>query len=172
MQIAEFASLAKEFEYDTDELFSSFEVGAVLAGTPESKARWMVKLFFNNYAENIPDYFSIHIPRIIFSIRLEKELSLVAIALEKYRLQNDRYPVDLASLVPTHLQQLPSDPFGSGPFKYRLEEGQYLLSSLGPNEIDEVVEAIAPSDSFFSLMTLSSVRLMARSTEPPTMNSP
>lgn len=148
MQIAEFVSLGKELEYDSDELFSAFEVGSVLAGTPISKARWMVKLFFNNYAENVPDYFSFHVPRIIFSIRLEKELSLVAIALEKYRLQNDHYPGNLATLVPAYLKKLPSDPFGSGPFKYRLEEGQYLLSSVGPNEIDEVVEAIKPSDSY------------------------
>jgi hypothetical protein len=64
--------------------------------------------------------------------------TIVACALERYRLANGKYPDDLAALTPQFAEQLPFDVCGGKPLKYRLSpDGQFLLYGVGWNEKDD-----------------------------------
>jgi hypothetical protein len=61
----------------------------------------------------------------------------VALALCEFRNDRDRYPEQLAELVPKYLAKMPVDQFtGTKPI-YRRTEAGYLLYSVGPNMKDE-----------------------------------
>jgi len=77
----------------------------------------------------------------------------IACALERYRQDNGRFPETLAALTPRYLNRLPPDPITGQPFRYRrLEDGQFLLYSIGWNQLDEQGETLPksrpPSDYF------------------------
>lgn len=62
----------------------------------------------------------------------------VACALERYRLEHGSYPESLDALVPQLLGKVPHDLVGGKPLKYRpAAAGQFLLYSIGWNEIDD-----------------------------------
>jgi hypothetical protein len=65
----------------------------------------------------------------------------VAVALERYRVANDKYPAVLDELVPTYLDDVPLDPYtGRLTLQYKPEpkDGKpFALYSLGPNGIDD-----------------------------------
>jgi hypothetical protein len=62
----------------------------------------------------------------------------LAIALERFRMRNDRLPDALSALVPEYLDGLPPDIITGEPLRYRrLTEDHYLLWSVGWNEVDE-----------------------------------
>lgn len=60
-----------------------------------------------------------------------------AIAAERYRLQESRYPADLDALVPEYLDGVPTDRFTGEPLHYRLENNRPLLYSVGPDRDDD-----------------------------------
>jgi len=65
-------------------------------------------------------------------------LLLVALALHAYRLEHGNYPPSLVELVPSHLQNLPDDPFAlHGSFDYRNEGEKFVLYSIGPDGKDD-----------------------------------
>ena len=52
----------------------------------------------------------------------------VAVALERYRLANGRWPDDLAALVPKYLAAVPADPFDGKPLRYaRIKRGRRVF---------------------------------------------
>ena len=61
----------------------------------------------------------------------------VALALSSYHSEHGKYPATLASLVPKHLKQLPSDRFNGKPLIYRPNEQGYIFYSVGQNKKDE-----------------------------------
>ena len=64
--------------------------------------------------------------------------ALAACGLERYRLARGQYPNTLDELRPQFISQIPRDPVGGQPLKYRrTENGQFVLYSLGWNERDD-----------------------------------
>jgi hypothetical protein len=66
------------------------------------------------------------------------EQALLACALERYRLARGEYPETLAALSPQFVQQLPTELVNAQPFHYRrLDDGHFLLYSVGWNKVDD-----------------------------------
>jgi hypothetical protein len=64
--------------------------------------------------------------------------AVIACALERHRLANGQYPRTLNALVPRYLKQVPHDLITGQPLRYQLtNDGQFLLYSIGWNEIDD-----------------------------------
>ena len=64
--------------------------------------------------------------------------TVLACALERYRLAEGAYPATLEALVPQFLEQVPVDVCDGRPLRYRrLEPGRFQLYSVGWNEADE-----------------------------------
>jgi hypothetical protein len=62
----------------------------------------------------------------------------IACALERYRLARREYPETLEALAPGFIPQVPRDIVNGEPLKYRrIENGEFLLYSVGWNETDE-----------------------------------
>jgi hypothetical protein len=60
-----------------------------------------------------------------------------AIAIERYRLANNKLPDSLDALVPTYLNTVPLDPFDEKPLRYSQKELGYTVYSIGSNLRDE-----------------------------------
>ena len=63
-------------------------------------------------------------------------LTDVALALAEYRAEHGQYPADLATLVPTYLENVPLDTFVDLPVIYRRTEKGFILKSVGPDGIE------------------------------------
>jgi hypothetical protein len=62
----------------------------------------------------------------------------VAIALERFRLAQGKYPDSLDVLAPQYLNPVPKDVIGGQPLHYRLTaDGQFVLYSVGWNKRDD-----------------------------------
>jgi hypothetical protein len=62
----------------------------------------------------------------------------LAFALAQYRADRGSYPAKLADLTPKYVAKLPQDIFNNdADLKYRVENGGYLLYSVGPNGKDD-----------------------------------
>jgi hypothetical protein len=71
-------------------------------------------------------------------IQAQVDLARVACALERFRLSNGDYPETLDGLAPRFIAQLPHDIINGQPLHYRrMEDGKFLLYSLGWNETDD-----------------------------------
>ncbi|CAN5688216.1 hypothetical protein BH23PLA1_BH23PLA1_09260 [soil metagenome] len=70
-------------------------------------------------------------------------LLLTELAIRAYRDDHQTLPGTLADLVPEFLEAVPSDPFGAGPLKYRIEGDSYRLYSVRPDGIDNDGEPFA-----------------------------
>lgn len=64
--------------------------------------------------------------------------SIIACALERYRLAHGAYPATLDDLTPYSPKPLPHDIFSGEPYHYKLQpDGKFLLYSVGWNEVDD-----------------------------------
>lgn len=61
----------------------------------------------------------------------ELRCAIVAVAAERFRLANGRWPETLAELTPHFLPQVPLDPFADAPLRYRKREPRALVYSVG-----------------------------------------
>ena len=62
----------------------------------------------------------------------------LACALERFRLANGQFPEKLDALAPRFIDRIPNDVISGQPLKYRrLDEGKFLLYSVGWNETDD-----------------------------------
>lgn len=82
------------------------------------------------------------------------QAAMTACALERYHLNHGTYPEALSGLVPRYLAEVPKDPIGGEPLKYRLSASGYLLYSIGWNQMDNggiiaptSATAVLPRDS-------------------------
>lgn len=67
----------------------------------------------------------------------------VAVAIERFRLRHQGLPKSLDALVPEFLPAVPLDPFDGEPLRYRVDETEYRVYSIGPNGIDEGGQVLA-----------------------------
>jgi hypothetical protein len=64
--------------------------------------------------------------------------ALIACALERYRLARGQFPESLDALAPEFIAKLPADVIGGAAYQYRrTADGQFVLYSVGWNEIDD-----------------------------------
>ena len=71
------------------------------------------------------------------SMNAYERLEPVAIALNAYRGQHDRYPRTLDALIPAYLDAVPTDPFTGEPIRYRLTDDAAVVYSVGPDMADD-----------------------------------
>ncbi len=82
-------------------------------------------------------------------IQSQIDQTIVACAIERYRLANGRLPASLDELVPKFLPELPRDIMSGEPMIYRAESPtDYLLYSVGWNQMDDGGSMKKPSRSF------------------------
>jgi ABC-type transport system involved in multi-copper enzyme maturation permease subunit len=63
--------------------------------------------------------------------------AIVLVALERYRLRNERWPDSLEALVPAFLARVPSDPYDGRPLRYRRLADGVVVYSIGPDCVDD-----------------------------------
>jgi hypothetical protein len=69
--------------------------------------------------------------------RMQRDATLVAIALELYRREKGEWPTKLDQLCPDLLPAVPLDRFDGKPMKYRLLESGPVVYSVGRNKVDD-----------------------------------
>jgi hypothetical protein len=83
----------------------------------------------------------VSLDRILYRLmRIEtvRQMTLTAIALQRYKLRHGAGAPDLAALVPEFLPAIPRDPVDSEPLRYRANsDGSYLLYSVGQDGKDD-----------------------------------
>ena len=68
----------------------------------------------------------------------QRRLTLTAIALERFRLRNGKFPTELDPLVPQFLSAMPIDLMSAKPLRYRLNaDGSFTLYSVGEDGRDD-----------------------------------
>jgi hypothetical protein len=73
----------------------------------------------------------------IMSLEAARRIVIVAIALKRYQLQHGTWPVDLKTLVPDFLSEVPRDPVDGLPLRYRANaDGAFTLYSVGFDGVD------------------------------------
>ena len=65
------------------------------------------------------------------------QLTVIAVALERYRKAHGRFPAKLAGLQPRFLKKIPADLYLEKPFRYKPKKNGYLLYSVGENSKDD-----------------------------------
>ncbi len=61
----------------------------------------------------------------------------VAIALERYRLDHNKWPASLKELIPRYIDEIPLDPVDGKSLRYRPFEEGVVVYSIGDNEVDD-----------------------------------
>lgn len=69
---------------------------------------------------------------------VRRRASPLGCAIERYRRLKGNYPPNLATLVPTYIEKLPSDPYTDKSFVYRVnsDRSEFAVFTFGPNERD------------------------------------
>jgi hypothetical protein len=67
----------------------------------------------------------------------QQRLILTALAVEQYRIFENRPPNSLAELTPKYLPEVPTDPFDGKEIRFRKESDGYVIYSIGPDHIDD-----------------------------------
>ena len=71
----------------------------------------------------------------------------VACGLERYHLAHGEYPESLDALAPQFIEKLPHDIIGGQPLHYRrMDNGKFLLCSVGWNETDDSGQVVLKED--------------------------
>ena len=79
--------------------------------------------------------------------QVQVDETIIACALERYRLANGNYPETLAALAPKYVASVPNDVISGEPLKYhRTDEGKFILYSVGRNGKDEGGKAVFKKD--------------------------
>lgn len=91
-----------------------------------------------------------------FIHKARHRMALLLLAIERFRLQQNRLPEKLEELVPERIQELPKDPFSGQSFLFKKEENGYVLYSVGANQFDDGgdVESEGKADEGFRLKRL------------------
>ncbi len=80
----------------------------------------------------------------LIEVESQRRALTVMLALDQYRQRHGGYPRELSALVPGLIDEIPTDPYGSGPFGYRVNaDGTYELWSCGPDGVDSYASATA-----------------------------
>jgi hypothetical protein len=74
--------------------------------------------------------------------KAQSRLRIVQLGARAYLLERGHLPSGLAYLVPGYVPAAPSDPFGTGPLKSKLQGDTLLIYSIGPDGVDDGGKAI------------------------------
>ena len=66
-----------------------------------------------------------------------QRVARTALAIMRYRLDNNSLPGQLADVAPKYLDQVPQDPFDGAPLRYKPSTNGYLIYSIGADRKDE-----------------------------------
>ncbi len=66
-----------------------------------------------------------------------RDCGVVTLAIEQFRLRENRPPSKLSDLVPDFIAKVPSDPFDGRPLRYKMDSSQYIVYSVGLNREDD-----------------------------------
>ncbi len=78
-----------------------------------------------------------HFPGQVHEVRLERDATLVVIALEQWRREHGNWPERLEQLVPKYLEAVPADQFDGRNLRYLARSEGLLLYSVGRDGLDE-----------------------------------
>lgn len=67
----------------------------------------------------------------------ELRAAQAAIAVQRYRLKNDKLPDSLDALVPDYIESVPLDPFDGQEIRYKKLEKGFVIYSIGENQVDD-----------------------------------
>ena len=74
----------------------------------------------------------------VMTAETARQMTVTAIALQRFKLAHGRFPDHLADLAPEFLAVVPPDPVAGRPLRYRLQaDGNFLLYSIGANGVDD-----------------------------------
>ncbi len=62
---------------------------------------------------------------------------ITTLAVRLFKMEKGRWPEKLDELVPEYLENVPLDPFGLEPLRYKKREGKWIIYSIGPDGIDD-----------------------------------
>ncbi len=80
---------------------------------------------------------------------IQREMTVAAIALKRYRLKFGKYPASLQELVPNYLSDLPIDYIDGKPLRYLLNpDGTFTLYSIGEDGVDDHGNSTSKSISY------------------------
>ena len=71
------------------------------------------------------------------SMQAQQHVLIMACALQRYRLDFEKYPPSLTELVPSYLSQIPKDPFSDETAIYTTDGKDYLLYFKGEDKKDD-----------------------------------
>lgn len=105
-----------------------------LLASTEVKTRWVADSLIPNLVP-VPE----KAQRLVERGAMQRALSIQALALAAYKADKGKYPQKLDELTPVYLKELPRDFFGGKEFIYKPsgDGANYLLYSVGPNQIDD-----------------------------------
>jgi hypothetical protein len=67
-----------------------------------------------------------------------RQMTIAAIALQRFKLAHGQYPTQLSELVPGYVTAVPLDPVDGQSLRYRFQpDGKFLLYSVGENGVDD-----------------------------------
>jgi len=73
-----------------------------------------------------------------FEYETQREMTVAAIAIQRYELRTGGLPSDLGTLVPEYLSELPHDWMSGKPLRYHTNpDGTFTLYSVGTDGIDD-----------------------------------
>lgn len=107
-----------------------------LTSPDQEDIRWFTRFRFP--FSTLPGSISDAMTRRTLLAQTQQQMVLVALALERYRLENQEFPPDLTVLIPKFLEAMPQDHLGGGALRYQpASKGTYLLYSVGNNGQDD-----------------------------------
>lgn len=62
---------------------------------------------------------------------------ITTLAVRLFKMEKGRWPQKLDELVPEYLDEVPPDPFGLKPLRYKKREGKWIIYSIGPDGKDD-----------------------------------
>jgi hypothetical protein len=113
-------------------------VGALryLAATPQAKLQCRSDILANLVLSVTSSAFG-RVDSLAVATVMQRRLTEIAFALAIWHAENGTYPADLAALVPTCLDRIPSDLFTGKHLVYKPGQAGYLLYSVGMNGQDD-----------------------------------
>lgn len=91
--------------------------------------------------------------RIQMQFETQRQMTVTAIALERYKLAHERFPEQLDKLIPQYLSELPQDYMDGKPLRYRRTgDGSFLLYSVGEDGVNNGGDPNPPQRKTFYQM--------------------
>jgi hypothetical protein len=87
-----------------------------------------------------------------------RNATVAAIAVERYQMKTGNLPDTLEKLIPEFLESVPVDPFDGLSLRYRVDEGKFVVYSVGDNRQDDSGDKEGALDYVISVRRIEAVR--------------